>query len=113
MKKILLTILSLLFLASFSLAQDYVGPEKCLQCHNNAGLGDMTGWRTSMHANGYSEVLDDAKTMQNKYGIVNDMDENGVDDFHDGLNFNDISSAFYHYFLPFYKFDHGETCLPL
>ena len=41
-------------------AQDYVGPERCLQCHNNSGLGDMTGWRSSFHANGYSYVPDDA-----------------------------------------------------
>jgi len=72
----------------------YVGPEKCLQCHNNAGLGDMTGWRTSMHANGYSDVTDDSKTMKNLYGVVNDYDSNGTDDFHDGLDFNAISSAF-------------------
>ncbi len=72
----------------------YVGPEKCLQCHSNPSLGDMTGWRTSMHANGYSDVTDDSKTMQDLFGVVNDYDSNGVDDFHDGLNFNDISSAF-------------------
>jgi hypothetical protein len=81
-------------------AQTYVGPEKCLQCHNNAALGDMTGWRTSMHANGYSDVTDDTKTMQNHFGIVNDMDENGVDDFHDGLNFNDISGTAFDVFKP-------------
>ena len=72
----------------------YVGPEKCLMCHNNPALGDKTGWRTSMHANGYSIVLDDAHTMQNLYGIINDYDQNGVDDFHDGLDFNAISSVF-------------------
>ena len=75
-------------------AQTYVGPEKCLECHNNVGLGDMTGWRTSLHANGYSSQLDDAHTMQKLTGIVNDYDQNGVDDFHDGLDFNTIDSAF-------------------
>ncbi len=74
--------------------QTYVGPEKCLQCHNNAGLGDMTGWRTSLHANGYSSQLDDSHTMQNLTGVINDYDQNGIDDFHDGLDFNTIDSAF-------------------
>ncbi len=78
-------------------AQDYVGPEKCLQCHNNAGLGDMTGWRTSLHANGYSYVPDDAHTMENLTGVLNDFNENGVDDFHDGLDFNTVSSVFDQY----------------
>ncbi|KAA3612311.1 MAG: T9SS C-terminal target domain-containing protein [Calditrichaeota bacterium] len=76
------------------ISQTYVGPEKCLQCHNNAGLGDMTGWRTSMHANGYSSQLDDKFTMQSHTGVVNDYDQNGIDDFHDGLDFNSISSVF-------------------
>jgi len=85
-----------IFLLSIGLvqAQTYVGPERCLECHNNPGLGDMTGWRSSMHANGYSHVPDDAHSLENLYGIVADGDQNLVDDFKDGLNFNDISSAF-------------------
>ena len=98
------SIFTFLFILSLSLgllqAQTYVGPEKCLQCHNNAGLGDMTGWRTSMHANGYSDVTDDSKTMQNHFGIVNDYDDNGVDDFHDDLNFNNISGTVFDVFKP-------------
>ena len=94
MKKMLLILISLFLVSNLIFAQTYVGPEKCLQCHNNAGLGDMTGWRTSMHANGYTTVLDDAHTMEDLYGMVNDYDENGIDDFIDGLNFNNISSAF-------------------
>ncbi|NIA30855.1 MAG: T9SS type A sorting domain-containing protein [Actinobacteria bacterium] len=66
-------------------------------CHNNPALGDMTGWRTSMHANGYSVVLDDSHTMQDLYGIINDYDQNQIDDFHDGLDFNTISSVFNQY----------------
>ncbi len=89
MKHILQTIFALLIMAGFVAAQDYVGPEKCLQCHNN-----MTGWRTSMHANGYSVVLDDQYSMVNSKGIINDYDENLTDDFKDGLDFNTISSAF-------------------
>ncbi len=76
------------------MAQDYVGPEKCLQCHNNPTLGDATGWRTSLHANGYSAVLDDSHSMENLYGVINDYDQNGIDDFHDGLDFNQINSVF-------------------
>jgi len=90
----LLVLISILVLTSLNFAQTYVGPEKCLQCHNNASLGDMTGWRTSMHANGYSSVLDDTHSMETSQGVVNDYDQNGVDDFKDGLNFNNIASAF-------------------
>ncbi len=90
-----------LFIVSLSLgllqAQTYVGPERCLKCHNNPGLGDMTGWRTSLHANGYSHVPDDAHSLEDLYGIVADGNQNQVDDFKDGLNFNDIESAFDQY----------------
>lgn len=94
MKKLIQGIVFILITTSIMVAQTYVGPEKCLQCHNNVGMGDMTGWRTSMHANGYTTVLDDVHTMEDLYGMVNDYDGNEVDDFKDGLNFNDISSAF-------------------
>jgi len=94
MKNRLLVLFSLFLFSSLSFAQTYVGPEKCLSCHNNAGLGDMTGFRSSMHANGYTTVLDDSRSMEDLYGMVNDYDKNGIDDFKDGLNFNNISSAF-------------------
>ncbi len=94
-------VFTFLFIVSLSLgllqAQTYVGPERCLDCHNNVGLGDMTGWRSSLHANGYSHVPDDARSLEDLYGIVADGDQNLVDDFKDGLNFNDISSAFDQY----------------
>ena len=94
MKKMLFILISIFLVSNLIFAQTYVGPEKCLQCHNNVGIGDMTGWRTSMHANGYTTVLDDSRSMEDLYGMVNDYDENGVDDFKDGLNFNNISSNF-------------------
>ncbi|RMD98301.1 MAG: hypothetical protein D6814_07815, partial [Calditrichaeota bacterium] len=47
-----------------------------------------------MHANGYSAVLDDSHSMQPLLGMVNDYDQNGVDDFKDGLDFNKINSVF-------------------
>jgi hypothetical protein len=94
MRKTILIIAGLLLVAGMSFAQTYVGPERCLQCHNNPGLGDATGWRMSLHANGYSVVLDDAHTMEVKLGVVADYDQNGIDDFIDGLNFNNINSVF-------------------
>jgi Secretion system C-terminal sorting domain len=89
MKKLLLLFSGIFLLAGISFAQTYVGPEKCLTCHSN-----KAGWRTSLHANGYSVVLDDARTLEDKFGVVNDYDQNGVDDFHDGLDFNTINSVF-------------------
>ncbi len=94
MKYVLLLIFSLFLITGTGQAQTYVGPEKCLQCHNNSILGDATGWRSSLHANGYSVVLDDAHSMENLYGIIADYDQNGIDDFKDGLDFNTISSVF-------------------
>jgi len=89
MKKLLL-VFSIIILGSiFIFPQDYVGPEKCLTCHPS-----KTDWRTSMHANGYSVVEDDAHTMEDLYGIICDYDQNGIDDFKDGLNFNNINSVF-------------------
>ena len=98
MKKLLTTFLIVLIGGCFVFAQDYVGPEKCLTCHNNVGLGDKTGWRTSMHANGYSVVEDDAHTMEDLYGIVCDYDQNGIDDFKDGLNLNNCNIYFNQYY---------------
>lgn len=94
MKNLLLILAGTFFMAAMVFPQGYVGPEKCLSCHNNSALGDKTGWRTSIMANGYSAVLDDTHSMEDKNGVVADYDQNGIDDFIDGLNFNDISSAF-------------------
>ncbi len=94
MRYILLTIIALFLISAPTFSQEYVGPEKCLSCHNNAGLGDMTGWRTSMHAYGYSVVMDHAHSMTDLLGIVVDYDGNSTDDFKDGLDFNTISSVF-------------------
>jgi len=77
-------------LMSFVFSQEYVGNEACLVCHNNAGLGDMTGWRTTMHANGFSAPVG-ANTMVDMTGIIADANENGIDDFMDGLSLSDAS----------------------
>jgi hypothetical protein len=42
-------------------------------------------------------VADDTFSLQPKNGVVADLDGNGVDDFKQGLNFNNISSAFDNY----------------
>ncbi len=89
MKKLTLLFTGIFLIAGMSFAQTYVGPERCLQCH-----GNKEGWRTSMHANGYSVVLDDEHTMETHLGIVNDANQNTIDDFIDGLDFNNISSVF-------------------
>jgi len=102
MKKLFLLIFVMFLVSTLSNAQStYVGPETCLGCHNptvgqqfNPPASDKTDWRETLHANGYSAVLTDANSMVTKKGIVNDYDQNGIDDFKDGLNFNNISSAF-------------------
>ena len=86
--KRMIIILSCMF--SMVFAQDYVGNEACLVCHNNVGLGDMTGWRTTMHANGFSAPIG-ANTMVDMTGIIADANENGTDDFMDGLSLSDAS----------------------
>ncbi|MFQ5771342.1 MAG: hypothetical protein ACE5HX_12445, partial [bacterium] len=87
------TIAALLLLPQGAFAQTYVGPERCLQCHGPIRM-DASGWRTSMHANGYSYVPDDSHSMEDLLGVIADYDGNGIDDFKDGLDFNTISSAF-------------------
>lgn len=79
-------------------AQTYVGNEACLVCHNGSVATDATGWRTTMHANGFSVPIG-ANSMVDLYGIVADADQNGIDDFKDGLSLSDasITSSFSDY----------------
>ncbi len=69
---------------------EHVGNEACLVCHSNEALGDMTGWRSTMHANGFS-VPKGANTLKNLIGIVADANQNGTDDFKEGLSLSDAS----------------------
>jgi len=95
MRAYLLSILSVFLLMGTTMAQKtYVGPETCLQCHTGAIASDKTSWRGTLHANGYSAVLDSTFTMVTEKGVVADANQNGVDDFIDGLDFNTITSAF-------------------
>lgn len=90
MKKGLLSILFfLLTFGTFNWAQTYVGPEKCLTCHPT-----KASWRNTFHANGWSAVLDDTYSLVTLKGVVNDYNQNGIDDFKEGLDFNTITSAF-------------------
>jgi hypothetical protein len=67
----------------------YVGSENCLACHPG-----QTAWRESMHATGFKVTDTSAYSMQWKRGVIADYDQNGVDDFIDGLDFNTINSVF-------------------
>ena len=66
----------------------YIGAEFCLACH------DYDGWRDSLHATMHAAVPDGSNSMNPALGIIFDSNNNGVDDFKDGLDFNKISSAF-------------------
>lgn len=63
---------------------NFTGPESCLSCHT-----DKAGWRQTMHANGYSKPLGE-NSMVDLYGIVNDANQNGIDDFMDGLDMSTV-----------------------
>lgn len=70
----------------------YVGSEVCLACHPR-----QEGWRNSLHATGLKMVPYDGYSMQARKGIIFDYNKNGVDDFKDALDFNQIGSAFDRY----------------
>jgi len=70
-------------------SQMYVGAEMCLSCHP-----DEAGWRQSMHATAFKATDTSAFSLQLKQGVIADYDQNGVDDFVQGLDFNQIDSPF-------------------
>ncbi len=90
------TVAALLLLPQQGFTQGYVGPERCLECHGAIKM-DASGWRSSMHANGYSYVPDDSHSMEDLFGIINDWAPdgvpNGIDDFKDGLDFNTLPDS--------------------
>lgn len=81
---------SLLSTYTFSELQDgvYVGSEFCIACHPS-----LATWRDTRHAQALRRPLSQYSLVAGK-GVVADYDRNGVDDFMQGLNFNNISSAF-------------------
>ncbi len=66
----------------------YVGSEFCIACHPGQGT-----WRNTKHAQALRRPMTRFSLMPGK-GVVADFDNNGVDDFRQGLDFNQIASAF-------------------
>lgn len=66
----------------------YVGSEFCIACHQ-----DQAMWRETKHNQALRRPMSDFTLVDGK-GVVADYDGNGVDDFMQGLNFNEISSKF-------------------
>jgi hypothetical protein len=66
----------------------YVGAEFCIACHT-----DYSVWRDTKHAQALRRPMAEYSLQAGK-GVVADYDSNGVDDFMQGLDFNQIDSAF-------------------
>jgi hypothetical protein len=66
----------------------YIGSEICLACHK-----EYTGWRDTLHATSIIRPMTQWSLVKGK-GVLADSDQNGVDDFVQGLDFNKISSPF-------------------
>ncbi len=66
----------------------YVGSEYCLACHTS-----YKTWRNTNHARSLRAPKVE-NSMIEGVGVIADYDQNGVDDFVQGLNFNDISSPY-------------------
>jgi hypothetical protein len=65
-----------------------VGDEYCIACHSWAAITHEVKHRKALRVPFARNTLIDGK------GVVADYDDNGVDDFMDGLDFNTISSVF-------------------
>ncbi|HEX3111273.1 MAG TPA: hypothetical protein VHU41_19375, partial [Thermoanaerobaculia bacterium] len=66
----------------------YVGSNFCLACHTTKST-----YRDTLHAAFVRRPLPQYSLIPGK-GVINDYDKNGVDDFAQGLDFNNISSVF-------------------
>lgn len=66
----------------------YVGSEFCLACHPG-----LANWRDTRHARILRRPMAQFSLVDGK-GVVADFDRNGVDDFRQGLDLNQISSPF-------------------
>lgn len=66
----------------------YVGSNFCLACHT-----DKATYRDTLHAAFIRRPLTQFSLIPGK-GVIADYDKNGVDDFMQGLDFNNIASAF-------------------
>ena len=68
----------------------YVGSEMCLACHQDQ---EYQNWRDTNHAQSLRKPMVQYALVQGM-GTSCDSDGNGVDDFIQGLDFNQISSGF-------------------
>jgi hypothetical protein len=66
----------------------YVGSEFCIACH-----GGKATWRDTKHAQALRRPMA-VYSLEPGKGVVADYDKDGVDDFMQGLDFNQISSVF-------------------
>lgn len=66
----------------------YVGSEFCLGCHE-----EYTTWKDTKHALSIRKPMAQYSLIPGK-GVVADYDRNGVDDFIQGLDFNNVTSIF-------------------
>ena len=65
----------------------YIGSEFCLACHS-----EYQSWRNTKHAQTLRQPMTQYSLVVGR-GVTADYDRNGVDDFIQGLDFNQISSA--------------------
>lgn len=65
----------------------YVGSEFCLACHKK------TRFKETGHSHFIRRPMAEYSLVEDK-GVIADYDGNGIDDFIQGLNFNEISSPF-------------------
>lgn len=66
----------------------YVGSEFCIACHST-----HAGWRETKHAQALRRPMAQYEGVAGK-GPVNDYDQDGTNDFRQGLDFNQIASVF-------------------
>lgn len=86
----------------------YVGSEVCLACHTN-----YEGWWRSAHATSLKSLASAQYSLKYKDGVIADYDGNGIDDFVQGLDLNQISSGFdaYKPYAPILKYDEARGYL--
>jgi hypothetical protein len=82
------TLFSHYYTAQEQAAGFYAGSEFCLMCHKN-----YAGWHDTLHATVLIKPMTQWSLVKGK-GVLADYDQNGVDDFVQGLDFNKISSPF-------------------
>lgn len=70
----------------------YVGTDVCLACHS-----EYAGYKNSMHYSAFKRTDSDRYSLVDRKGVVADYNLNGIDDFKEGLDFNQISSGFDRY----------------